>query len=52
MKEEILTLKFDIKQKDEQIQRFERSIEAFHNNIHNKLNEVIIGRQGRQSSRN
>ncbi|GFG30251.1 hypothetical protein Cfor_11795 [Coptotermes formosanus] len=50
MKEEILTLKFDIKQKDEQIQRFERSIEAFHNNIHNKLNEVSIERQSQCGS--
>jgi hypothetical protein len=48
MEEEILTLKCDNKQKDEQIHRLVRRIQAFHNNIHNKLNEIIIGEKGRE----
>jgi hypothetical protein len=34
-------LKFDIEQRDEQIQSCIRKIQAFHNNVCNKLNEVI-----------
>jgi hypothetical protein len=37
----IAMLKFDIEQKDEQIQRCIRRIQAFHNNMCNKINEVI-----------
>jgi hypothetical protein len=47
MDAKIVMLKFDIQQKDEQIQRCIRRIQAFHN-ICNKLNEVIKGEQEQQ----
>jgi hypothetical protein len=48
LKEEIVILKSDIERKYEQIQGFVRRIQAFHNKIHNNLNEVIVSKQGRK----
>jgi len=44
----IALLKFDIEQKDEQIQRCIRRIQAFHNNMCNKLNKVVKNEQEQQ----
>jgi len=44
----IAMLKFDIERKNEQIQRCIRRIQAFHNIMYNKLNEVIKGEQEQQ----
>jgi hypothetical protein len=41
-------LKFDIEQREEQIQSCIRTFQAFHNNVCSELNEVIKGEQGHQ----